>query len=312
MNNTLYIVVPCYNEEEALPATAPILLRVLEDMTAEGKVSQNSRILFVDDGSKDKTWEVIKGLRQENEKYTGIKLAKNAGHQHALLAGLREADADMTVTIDADLQDDPNAIAAMVDGYLAGYDVVYGVRDDRKSDTFFKRTTAQLYYKLLKLMGADIVYNHADYRLLSRRATAQLLKFNEANVFLRGLIPMLGYKSKCVYYERRKRTAGESKYTPAKMLSLAWDGVTSLSVKPLKFITLIGILMVLLSAGMLVYFLARHFCGMTVSGWTSIAVSLWFIGGLNLFALGVIGEYIGKIYKESKRRPESAVEEKTE
>ena len=312
MNNTLYIIVPCYNEEEALPGTAPILLRVLEDMTAEGKVSQNSRILFVDDGSKDKTWEVIKELRQENEKYTGIKLAKNAGHQHALRAGLREADADMTVTIDADLQDDPNAIAAMVDGYLSGYDVVYGVRDDRKSDTFFKRTTAQLYYKLLKLMGADIVYNHADYRLLSRRATSQLLKFNEANVFLRGLIPMLGYKSKCVYYERRKRTAGESKYTPAKMLSLAWDGVTSLSVKPLKFITLIGILMVLLSAGMLVYFLTRHFCGMTVSGWTSIAVSLWFIGGLNLFALGVIGEYIGKIYKESKRRPESAVEEKTE
>ena len=308
--DTLKIVVPCYNEEEVLPETSKRLRQKLEDLIAQGTVTPQSRILLVNDGSKDRTWELICGLHQECELFEGIKLAHNRGHQNALLAGLMTAkeSADVTISMDADLQDDINAIDRFLEEYYNGCDIVYGVRNSRETDTFFKRTTAQGFYMLMSFMGADVVYNHADYRLMSRRALEGLSQFGEVNMFLRGIVPMIGYKTATVEYSRGERFAGESKYPLSKMLNFAMDGITSLSVRPIRFITLLGFLLFSISILMLLYFLIRHFTGHTVAGWTSIAVSVWAIGGLQLLAIGVIGEYLGKIYLETKHRPKFIIE----
>ncbi|MEA5011786.1 MAG: glycosyltransferase family 2 protein [Angelakisella sp.] len=310
MMDTLKIVVPCYNEEEVLPETSKRLRQKLEDLIAQGTVTPQSRILLVNDGSKDRTWELICGLHQECELFEGIKLAHNRGHQNALLAGLMTAkeSADVTISMDADLQDDINAIDRFLEEYYNGCDIVYGVRNSRETDTFFKRTTAQGFYKLMSFMGADVVYNHADYRLMSRRALEGLSQFGEVNMFLRGIVPMIGYKTATVEYSRGERFAGESKYPLSKMLNFAMDGITSLSVRPIRFITLLGFLLFSISILMLLYFLIRHFTGHTVAGWTSIVVSVWAIGGLQLLAIGVIGEYLGKIYLETKHRPKFIIE----
>lgn len=308
--DTLKIVVPCYNEEEVLPETSKRLRQKLEDLIAQGTITPQSRILLVNDGSKDRTWELICGLHQECELFEGIKLAHNRGHQNALLAGLMTAkeSADVTISMDADLQDDINAIDRFLEEYYNGCDIVYGVRNSRETDTFFKRTTAQGFYKLMSFMGADVVYNHADYRLMSRRALEGLSQFGEVNMFLRGIVPMIGYKTATVEYSRGERFAGESKYPLSKMLNFAMDGITSLSVRPIRFITLLGFLLFSISILMLLYFLIRHFTGHTVAGWTSIVVSVWAIGGLQLLAIGVIGEYLGKIYLETKHRPKFIIE----
>lgn len=309
--NTLFLVVPCYNEQEVLPETAKRLLEKMSDMMTGGKISPDSRICFVDDGSKDRTWSMIEELHQDNPIFRGVKLSRNKGHQNALLAGLMtvRGECDMAVSLDADLQDDIEAIEAMVDKYQAGCEIVYGVRSARKTDTFFKKTTAEGYYKLLKATGVDITYNHADYRLMSRRALDALAEFKEVNLFLRGIVPMIGFKTGTVSYERHERFAGESKYPLKKMLNFAMEGITSLSVKPIRMITSLGFAIFTISVLMLIYFLIRHFTGETVQGWTSIVVSVWAIGGLQLLAIGVIGEYIGKIYLESKARPKYIIEE---
>lgn len=305
MNNTLYIVVPCYNEEEVLPETARRLRAKLEQLMAAGKVSQNSRALFVNDGSRDRTWEIISQLHRECPLFCGVDLSRNRGHQNALLAGLMTAKdrADMVVSMDADLQDDVEAVDAMVDKFLEGVDIVYGVRSSRKKDSFFKRTTAEGFYRLMAALGAETVFNHADYRLMSKRALEGLARFKEVNLFLRGIVPMIGYRTDTVEYERGERFAGESKYPLKKMLSFAMEGVTSLSVKPLRMITGLGFLVFLVSLVMIVYNIVRWAAGATVTGWASIACSIWLIGGLILLSLGVMGEYIGKIYLESKGRP---------
>lgn len=305
MNNTLYIVVPCYNEEEVLPETARRLRAKLEQLMAAGKVSQNSRALFVNDGSRDRTWEIISQLHRECPLFCGVDLSRNRGHQNALLAGLMTAKdrADMVVSMDADLQDDVEAVDAMVDKFLEGVDIVYGVRSSRKRDSFFKRTTAEGFYRLMAALGAETVFNHADYRLMSKRALEGLARFKEVNLFLRGIVPMIGYRTDTVEYERGERFAGESKYPLKKMLSFAMEGVTSLSVKPLRMITGLGFLVFLVSLVMIVYNIVRWAAGATVTGWASIACSIWLIGGLILLSLGVMGEYIGKIYLESKGRP---------
>ena len=309
-NDVLYLVIPCYNEEAVLPETARQLLAKMNSMLERGMISRDSRILFVNDGSKDRTWEIIEELHASNSIYSGVKLSRNKGHQNALLAGLMTAKekADMMISLDADLQDDVDVIDQMVEKYYAGNDIVYGVRSARKTDTFFKKFTAESFYKLLRSMGVEIVYNHADYRLMSKRAVEGLAQFKEVNLFLRGIVPLIGYKSDVVTYERHERFAGESKYPLKKMLAFATDGITSFSIKPIRLITTCGILIFGVSILMLIYFLAVHFMGRTVAGWTSMIVSVWAIGGLQLLAIGIVGEYIGKIYLETKARPKYIIE----
>ena len=305
MDNTLYIVVPCYNEEEVLPETSRRLKNKLKQLADAGKISPKSRVLFVNDGSRGRTWELISQLHENDPIFCGVDLSRNRGHQNALLAGLMTARdrADLVISMDADLQDDVDAVDAMVDKYLEGVDIVYGVRSSRKKDSFFKRTTAEAFYRLMNLMGADTVFNHADYRLMSRRALDGLAQFQEVNLFLRGIVPMIGYRTDTVEYERGERFAGESKYPLKKMMAFALEGVTSLSIKPLRMITALGFLIFLVSLIMIVYNVARWIGGNTITGWASLACSIWLIGGLILLALGVIGEYMGKLYLESKHRP---------
>lgn len=306
----LYIVVPCYNEEEVLPETNRRLVAKLDALVSAGRVASDSRVLYVDDGSRDATWRVIEELHRQYKQVEGIKLARNRGHQNALLAGLMTAMelADVTISMDADLQDDIDAIDAMLQKRAEGCDVVYGVRGDRSSDTAFKRMTAQGFYRVMSLMGVDMVYNHADYRLMSSMALRGLSQFGEVNLFLRGMVPLVGYPSATVEYQRGERFAGESKYPLSKMLNFALDGITSLSIKPIRFITLLGFVIFAVSIGMLIYSVARYFAGATVTGWASIVVSVWAIGGLQLLAIGVIGEYLGKIYLETKARPRYIIE----
>lgn len=309
MNTVLYIVVPCYNEEAVLPETSRRLGLLMDDLTAKGEISPASRVLFVDDGSRDKTWSMIEAL--EDARFEGAKLAHNAGHQNAVWAGMTlacERNCDAVISLDADLQDDPEAIRGFLKAYREGCDVVYGVRKSRTTDTVFKRSTAEAFYKIMGACGAEVVNNHADYRLLSRRALEALLQFGEVNLFLRGMVPLLGFKSEKVYYDRAERFAGESKYPLKKMLSFAMDGITSFSVKPIRFITVLGILFALLGAAFGLYALVSLFTGHAVVGWTSTIMSIWLIGGVQLIAIGVIGEYIGKIYMETKRRPRFILE----
>lgn len=313
MKPILYIVVPCYNEEKVLPQTKTMFADKINDLVLEGKISDKSRVLFINDGSRDKTWEIITDLSNQNDVFEGISLSRNRGHQNALLAGLDEARkyADIAVSIDCDGQDDINAIDQMVDEYLKGSDIVYGVRNDRKTDTIFKRTTAQGFYKFLNLMGAEVVYNHADYRLMSKRALDEFFKFEEVNIYIRGMVPLVGFKSSQVYYERKVRVAGESHYPLKKMLSLAFDGITSLSVKPIRIITTFGICISLISFLLIIWSVIIHFTGSGVAGWASIVSAVSFFGGIQLICLGVIGEYIGKIYIEVKKRPRYIIEKKT-
>ena len=316
MNRTqpiLYIVIPCYNEQEVLPITAPLFLQKISDLSAAGKISPDSRILFVNDGSKDKTWEIIHTLAAADEHYLGISQSRNRGHQNAVLAGLMEAKSrcDITISIDCDGQDDINAMDGMVDAYREGCDVVYGVRSKRDTDTFFKRFTAESFYKLLNAMGAEVVYNHADYRLLSSRALEEFAKFKEVNLFLRGMVPLVGFKSTCVTYERHERIAGESHYPLSKMLSLAFDGITSLSIKPIRFITGFGVFVALVSFIGVIWAIVEALLGATVSGWASMTSIICFVSGVQLICLGVIGEYIGKIYMETKARPRYIISERT-
>lgn len=310
MSVTLYLAIPCYNEEAVLPETARRLREKFTALRAAGTIGPMSRICFIDDGSKDATWQLISDLHARDPVFSGIHLSRNRGHQNALLCGLMTLRdrADCVISMDADLQDDIDAIDAMLAAFQNGNDIVYGVRASRKQDSVFKRATAQGYYRLLRALGADVVYNHADYRLMSRRALDALAEYKEVNLFLRGLVPLVGYPSTVVYYERGRRFAGKSKYPLRKMLSFAWEGVSSLTVSPLRLITRIGIVMFLVSIAMLIYFLVRYFTGHTVAGWSSLAVSIWAIGGLQLLAIGVVGEYIGKIYLETKARPRYRIE----
>lgn len=306
----LYIAVPCYNEEEVLPDSSGKLLDKMNKMIESGKITEDSRIVFIDDGSKDKTWQIISDLHEQNEMFQGIKLSCNRGHQNALLCGLMtlKSECDAIISIDADLQDDIEVFDEMVEKFEGGCDVVYGVRSKRETDTFFKRFTAEGYYKILDKLGAKVLFNHADFRLMSSRACETLSQFKEVNLFLRGMVPMVGYKSDIVYYERSERLLGESKYPLKKMLALAFEGITSLSTTPIKMISRAGLIIFLISIIMLIYFLVRFFMGATIEGWASLAVSIWAIGGLQLLAIGVIGEYIGKIYLETKARPRFVVE----
>ena len=307
---TIYLVLPCYNEEEVLHETASRLKVKMEQLKSENNITEDSRITFVDDGSKDRTWSIIEELNQSDDIFAGVKLSRNKGHQNALLAGLMTVKdhCDAAISLDADLQDDINVIDKFIDKFIDGCDVVYGVRSDRSTDTFFKRTTAQGFYKVMSMLGVDIVYNHADYRLMSKRALNELEKFEEVNLFLRGLVPLIGFKSDIVTYERNERFAGESKYPLKKMISFAFEGITSFSVKPIRFILDIGILMFTTSLLFLVYFLILWATGKTVQGWATIVISIWMLGGIQLLCLGVIGEYIGKIYMESKKRPKFIID----
>ena len=310
-NNTLYIVVPCYKEQEVLPETSKRLKEKVLALRAQGKISDKSRIMFVNDGSSDNTWPIIRQLHeQEPDLFYGVNLSRNRGHQNALLAGLLTAVnyADMIISMDADLQDDINAVDAMVDHYHEGYEVVYGVRSKRDTDTFFKRFTAEGFYKVMKALGVDIVFNHADYRLMSRRAVEGLAQFGEVNLFLRGIVPQIGYKWTTVTYERAERFAGESKYPLKKMLAFAADGITSFSVKPIRMVFSLGVVVFLVSLVMLLYALVAKLTGHTSAGWTSLMGSIWLIGGIQLLSLGVVGEYVGKIYKEAKHRPRFIIE----
>lgn len=307
----LYLAIPCYNEEEVLRDSAEKLNNKYNDMMAEGKISPDSKIVFIDDGSKDKTWSIISELHKENPVFQGIKLTRNRGHQNALLCGLMtlKDKADAVISIDADLQDDINVFDEMVEKYENGCDVVYGVRSKRETDTFFKRFTAEAFYKILNKMGAKVIFNHADFRLMSKRALEAFSMYKETNIFLRGMVPLVGYKSDVVKYERAERLAGESKYPLKKMLALAWEGITSLSIQPIRMITWLGAIIFAVSLIIIIYSLVRFFIGATVSGWASTLCSIWALGGLQLLAIGVIGEYIGKIYLETKRRPRYIVEE---
>ena len=311
----LWIVIPCYNEEQVLPITAPMFLEKISGLAAQGLVSEKSRVLFVNDGSKDKTWELIQSFAAQDEHYIGISQSRNRGHQNAVLAGLMEAlhsgTCDVTISIDCDGQDDINAMDEMVKKYLDGAEVVYGVRSRRDTDTFFKRFTAEGFYKLMNWMGAEVVFNHADYRLISSRVLQEFAEFKEVNIFLRGMIPLVGFKSTSVYYERTERIAGESHYPLKKMLSLAFDGITSLSVKPIRIITVMGILIAALSFIGVVWAVIGALIGKTVAGWASTVCIVCFMGGIQLLCLGVIGEYIGKIYLETKRRPRYIISERT-
>ena len=314
MNPVLYIVIPCYNEEAVLPITAPLFRDKLLSLSQQGKISPDSRVLFVNDGSKDNTWNLICQLAKEDEHYMGICLSRNRGHHNALLAGLMEAKdkCDITISIDCDGQDDINAMDAMVDEYLSGAEIVYGVRSKRDTDTFFKRFTAESFYKVMKWMGADTVFNHADYRLVSSRALKEFANFREVNIFLRGMFPLVGFKSTCVYYERHERIAGESHYPLKKMLALAFDGITSLSIKPIRIITGLGVFISLAAFALIIYALVSYFTGNVVSGWASSLIVTCFLGGIQLICLGVIGEYVGKIYMETKARPRFIISQRTE
>lgn len=307
----LYLVIPCYNEEAVLPETSKRLKEKYTALMDAGKISPDSRIVFVNDGSKDRTWEMICDLHRGDPVFRGICLSRNKGHQNALMAGLMTVkdECDAAISLDADLQDDINAIDAMVDKYAEGFEVVYGVRSSRKKDTFFKRTTAEGFYKVMKAMGVETVYNHADYRLMSRRALGALSEFDEVNLFLRGIVPLVGFKSTQVTYERGERFAGESKYPLKKMIAFAVEGITSMSVKPIRMISSLGFFVFLVSIGVLIYSIVQKFLGNTVPGWAFLAVSIWALGGIQLLSIGVIGEYIGKIYLETKHRPKFIVAE---
>ena len=311
MSDTLYVVIPCYNEQEVLRETAKRLREKFQTLIADKNISSQSRIVFVNDGSKDSTWEIIRELHTQDKIFSGINLSRNRGHQNALLAGLMTVKdcADMVISMDADLQDDINAIDEMIAKFKDGFDIVYGVRSKRETDTFFKRFTAESFYKLIKFLGGDIINNHADYRLMSRRALDGLAQFGEVNLFLRGLVPMIGYPSTNVYYERAERFAGESKYPLKKMLFFAFQGITSLTVEPIRMITTLGITMSSISFLVILWTLYEYFFGDTVRGWSSMLASLWFIGGLILLSIGIVGEYVGKIYLETKRRPRFLVSE---
>lgn len=304
-SSTLYIVIPCYNEQDVLKETTRQLTLKLENLIKQKKISSNSKVMYVNDGSKDNTWQLIQDFHCNSKYFTGISLSKNKGHQNALLAGLLTAKeyADVVISMDADLQDDINAIDDMLEKYYQGNDIVYGVRNSRKKDSWFKRTTAQGFYKFMSKMGVDIIYNHADYRLTSRRVLNCLQDYKEVNLFLRGIFPLIGFSSDVVYYERKERFAGVSKYPLKKMLSFAWDGITSFSVKPIKLVLNLGIFIFIVSIFVLIYCLIVKFFGYTVDGWTFIMCSIWMIAGLQMLSLGIIGEYIGKIYSETKKRP---------
>ena len=313
MAPVLYIVIPCYNEQEVLPVTAPVFLKKLEDLAAAGKISPDSRVLFVNDGSRDQTWRIICDLADKDSRFLGISQSRNRGHQNAVLAGLMEAKerCDITISIDCDGQDDINAMDEMVEAYLAGYDVVYGVRSSRETDSFFKRFTAQSFYKLLSAMGAEVVYNHADYRLMSARVLKEFADFKEVNLYLRGLVPLVGFQSTTVSYSRAERIAGESHYPLKKMLGLAIDGITSLSVKPLRLITSFGVIVALISFIACLWALITALRGRSVPGWASMTCIVCFVSGVQLVSLGIIGEYIGKIYLETKARPRYIISERT-
>ena len=310
----LWIVVPCYNEQEVLPATAPLFKEELRKLTATGKIAETSRILFVNDGSKDETWTIISNLAKKDEHFIGISQSRNRGHQNAVLAGLMDSrdKCDITISIDCDGQDDIAAMGDMVDQYLNGYEIVYGVRSKRDTDTFFKRFTAESFYKLLNAMGAEVVFNHADYRLISSRVLNEFAEFKEVNLFLRGMVPLVGFKSTSVYYERHERIAGESHYPLSKMLSLAFDGITSLSIKPLSLITCLGLVVSIVSFIGVLYAAIAYFRGDAVSGWASMICIMCALGGIQLISLGVIGQYIGKIYMETKHRPRYIISERTD
>lgn len=310
----LYLVVPCYNEEEVLHETTKRLDEKMNSLISQKVISKKSKVMYVNDGSKDSTWELIKTINKENKLFTGITLSRNRGHQNALLGGLMTAKkyADVVISMDADLQDDINAIDEMLEKYYSGCDIVYGVRSSRKKDSFFKKTTAQGFYKFMKFLGVECVYNHADYRLTSKRVLDEFENFKEVNLFLRGMFPLVGYKSDIVYYERGERFAGESKYPLKKMLNFAWDGITSFSVKPLRFICTIGFIILFISIVIMIYSLVRYLTGNTVHGWTFLSISIWFIGGLQMISIGIIGEYIGKMYNETKQRPRYIISENLE
>jgi glycosyltransferase involved in cell wall biosynthesis len=311
MKEILYIVIPCYNEEAVLPETEKRLTVKLQKMMDKGLISEKSRMVFVDDGSKDRTWTLISEMYEKNPYVLGIKSSKNRGHQNTLLEGLMtvKEDCDMAVSMDADLQDDIEVLDQFVEKHYEGCDIVYGVRSARKTDTWFKRTTAEGFYKLMEQMGVNIVYNHADYRLMSRRALNELENFKEVNLFLRGIVPMIGFKTDVVTYERSERFAGESKYPLRKMIAFALDGITSLSIKPIRLITGMGFLLFFVSVILLIYYAIGYFLGKTIHGWATLVISIWGIGGLQLLAIGIVGEYIGKIYLETKARPRYIVEE---
>lgn len=310
----LYIVIPCYNEEEVLKETTKELKTKLEKLIKDKVISEKSKVMYVNDGSKDKTWELIKTIKNKEKLFTGISLSRNRGHQNALLAGLMTAKeyADIIISMDADLQDDINAIDEMIKKYYEGNEIVYGVRSARKKDTFFKRFTAESFYKIMNKLGVEVVFNHADYRLTSKKVLNDLENFEEVNLFLRGMFPLIGYKSDIVYYERNERFAGESKYPLKKMINFAVDGITSFSVKPIRLILNVGIIIFIISIIMVLYALINKIIGNTVSGWTFIVCSIWLIAGVQILSLGVIGEYIGKIYNETKRRPKYIIEHNLE
>ena len=310
MSKILYLVIPCYNEEEVLPITTAALKEKMENLIKEKKISKDSKVMFVNDGSKDKTWELIEKYHQDDPLFVGLKLSRNKGHQNALLAGLMTAKkyADITISMDADLQDDINVIDKMLEENNKGSEIVYGVRSSRKKDSWFKRFTAESFYKLMRVMGVEVVFNHADCRLMSKRALDELENFDEVNLFLRGIVPLIGFQTSIATYERNERAAGESKYPLKKMLSFAWDGITSFSVKPLKMITSLGFIMLLISIIMIIYTIIVKILGNTVDGWAFIMLSIWFIGGVQLVSIGLIGEYVGKIYSETKHRPRYIIE----
>lgn len=312
-DTVLWLVIPCYNEEKVLPITAPLFLAKLKTLISEGKFSDNSKILFVNDGSKDETWEIIKNLSRQEVHFEGICQSRNRGHQNAVLAGLMEAKnyADITISIDCDGQDDINAMDKMIEEYHNGNEVVYGVRDDRSTDTFFKRFTAQTYYKILNKLGAEVIYNHADYRLISKRVLDEFANYKEVNLFLRGLIPLIGFKSTSVYYKRNERMAGESHYPFFEMISLAVDGITSLSIKPIRMVTSTGLLISILGFIGVIWAIISYLLGKTVSGWASLICIVSILGGMQLISLGVIGEYVGKTYMETKSRPRYIISERT-
>lgn len=310
MSKILYLVIPCYNEEEVLPITKKALKKKMENLIKEKKISKESKVMFVNDGSKDKTWSLIEQYHEEDPLFVGVKLSRNKGHQNALLAGLMTAKkyADITISMDADLQDDINVIDKMIEENNKGSEIVYGVRSSRKKDSWFKRFTAESFYKLMKVMGVEVVFNHADCRLMSKRALDELEHFDEVNLFLRGIVPLIGFQTSVATYERNERMAGESKYPLKKMLSFAWDGITSFSVKPLKMITTLGFIMLFISIIMIIYTIIVKILGNTVDGWAFIMLSIWFIGGVQLVSIGLIGEYVGKIYSETKHRPRYIIE----
>ncbi len=309
----LYIVIPCYNEEEVLPITEPLFVNKIKDLIKENKIDEESRVLFANDGSKDSTWNIIKKFSLESNYVEGISLSRNRGHQNALLAGLMEAKdfCDITISIDCDGQDDINAMDQMIDAYYKGADIVYGVRSKRDTDTFFKRTTAEGFYKLINRLGGEVVYNHADYRLVSSRVLEEFSNFKEVNLFLRGMFPLVGFNSTCIYYERHERLKGESHYPLTKMLGLAFDGITSLSIKPIRIITALGLLFSMLSFILIIYAIISLLRGTVVSGWTSSIIMTCLLGGIQLISLGVIGEYVGKTYLEAKHRPRYIISERT-